>query len=125
MKAIFASVRVAFAGIRKSRHAVTVGVSIVLALLFMFVGLVKYETSINSIAVDVSVGMSNNDVQRRFGKPYAIVAHGNPLVPPHSSGFVPDIDGWQYSYTYWKYGRVVYIFFDDGDRVMAVYVCTV
>lgn len=69
--------------------------------------------------------MTSTDVESRIGKPYAKAANGKPLNPPHASGFVPNLKEWHYAYTYWMYGKVVYVFFDVKDRVIAFYVCTV
>lgn len=88
-------------------------------------GLIFYRTLVNSIAVQVGTGMTSKDVMTRMGEPFAKTTRGMALNPPHASGFVPGIKDWHYALTYWKYGKVVYIFFDEQDRVVAFYVCTV
>ncbi|MBL8815306.1 MAG: hypothetical protein JNL58_04705 [Planctomyces sp.] len=88
-------------------------------------GLIFYRTMVNSIAVQIGAGMTSEDVMTRMGEPFAKTLKGAPLTPPNASGFVPGIKDWHYALTYWKYGKVVYVFFDEQDRVLAVYVCTV
>ena len=103
--------------------------SIVVGMLVIFISFaaayIAYQTKVNSISVQIGVGMTSRDVESRIGKPDARAAKGAQLNPPHASGFVPDIKEWQYAYTYWMYGKVVYVFFDEKDRVIAFYVCTV
>jgi hypothetical protein len=111
--------------ISKSRLAMSIVAGLTLILIAVFGVSIKYQTMVNSIPVQIGVGMSSKDVESRIGKPNARTTKGSKLNPPHASGFVPDIQEWQYAQTYWIYGKVVYVFFDEMDRVIAFYVCTV
>ena len=93
----------------------------------MLLGLLKaaYQVNVNSIPVQIGVGMSSKDLRARIEKPFATTLYGTPLNLPNASGFVPDVENFKYANTFWMYGKVVYVFFDENVRIIAYYICTV
>ena len=68
------------------------------------------------------VGMTVEDVVEQFGEPARQSEAGEPLDPPHVSGFVPHRTDYAYVYTYDALFAFVYVLFDAQDHVMVYYV---
>jgi hypothetical protein len=82
-----------------------------------------YRVHVAEIHNLVAVGMSRADIVARLGNPDRVSPAGQPLDPPHVSGFVPGAINENVVYTYYWRGCFVYVFIDKEDRVLTYYVC--
>ncbi len=107
----------------KKTLAVLLGATTVLAAATLFGVFVLYRLWVLDIHNQIGAGMTIQDVTTRLGEPDRITKPGNPLDPPHVSGFTPDTENTNVVYTYFLRGVIVYVFFDEQDRVAVYYVC--
>lgn len=82
-----------------------------------------YRSHVAAIHSLVSVGMPRADVVARLGEPDRVSYPGQPLDPPHVSGFVPSATNENVVYTYHWRGNFVYVFINKDDDVSVYYVC--
>lgn len=99
--------------------------SFVIALTgFALAGFAYLKSTRYEFLAQVSVGMSRKDVEARIGPPDRVSLDVRKLDPPHVSGFTPDQPEFARCSVYITMtGLFVYVFFDEHDRVTAVYAC--
>ena len=96
----------------------------ILVLVLLFGGFLYLDSLIvRRVKSQIYVGMPLYELTDLYGAPSRVTLKGQPLDPPHVSGFTPTTVVSNRAYTYFYYRLIIYVLIDSNDKVEAVFVC--